>query len=137
LHVEKKYTYSKRAMRKWVRFDTSMDTHTVYISLGSNSGNREGMLLEAYSRISEKVAIPDNRSSIYETAAWGNKDQPAFLNAVLSVQTKIKPDALLGKLLGIEKEMGRKRGPLRWTERCIDLDILFFNSVEEFEYTAS
>jgi 2-amino-4-hydroxy-6-hydroxymethyldihydropteridine diphosphokinase len=68
-------------------------------------------------------------SSLYETAAWGPIEQPAFLNQVLLVQTALPAPRVMRTLLAIEQSMGRQRlqafGP-----RTIDLDILYFNQLE-------
>jgi 2-amino-4-hydroxy-6-hydroxymethyldihydropteridine diphosphokinase len=66
-------------------------------------------------------------SSIYETAAWGNQEQEAYLNQVLRLQTRLGPFALLQQLLDIERRLGRRRDPdSRWQPRTLDLDILFY-----------
>ena len=66
-------------------------------------------------------------SSIYETAAWGNEDQEAYLNQVLRLKTRLGPFALLQQLLDIERRLGRRRDPdTRWQPRTLDLDILFY-----------
>lgn len=66
------------------------------------------------------------RSSIYETAAWGKTDQAPFLNQALKVTTSLEATALMDLVLGIEEQMGRKRLE-RYGSRIIDIDILFFN----------
>lgn len=66
-------------------------------------------------------------SSIYETAAWGNEDQEAYLNQVLRLKTRLGPFVLLQQLLDIERRLGRRRDPnTRWQPRTLDLDILFY-----------
>ena len=98
----------------------------VFIVSGGNLGDRMVNLSRAKNAIAEKIGNITSQSSIYETAAWGKEDQPAFLNQVLEISTKLSPQDLLTSLLSIEKEMGRirteKLGP-----RTIDLDILFYN----------
>ncbi len=68
-----------------------------------------------------------NRSSIYETEAWGLADQPAYLNQVVIAKTNLSATTLLQTLLNIEHQMGRVR-TVKWEQRCIDLDILFYNN---------
>ena len=97
-----------------------------YLLIGGNLGNRLENLQQAREWIGAEAGPIVSASSIYETAAWGKTDQPAFLNQVLLVQTQFPPQPLLEKILSIEQLMGRRRmeklGP-----RLIDIDILFFN----------
>lgn len=98
---------------------------TVYLSLGSNLGERAELLASARTRVGILVGKLEAASSIYETAPWGNADQPAFLNQVVAVTTKLAPRVLLDTLLAIEKSLGRVRSePLG--PRTIDIDILFY-----------
>jgi 2-amino-4-hydroxy-6-hydroxymethyldihydropteridine diphosphokinase len=66
-------------------------------------------------------------SSIYETEAWGYKEQPAFLNQALLIETSLEAEKLMEEILKIEMALGRKReiplGP-----RIIDIDIIYFNN---------
>jgi 2-amino-4-hydroxy-6-hydroxymethyldihydropteridine diphosphokinase len=98
---------------------------TAYIALGSNLGNREHTLSDATRRLSRLGQVVA-RSSLYETEPVGHNAQPIFLNAVVALETRLKPLPLLRALLAIERELGRDRsqavpkGP-----RTIDLDLLF------------
>lgn len=67
-------------------------------------------------------------SQIYETAAWGNEDQEAFLNQVIEIETKKSPQRLLQITQLIENEMGRVRYE-KWGKRLIDIDILYFDDL--------
>jgi 2-amino-4-hydroxy-6-hydroxymethyldihydropteridine diphosphokinase len=95
-----------------------------YIALGSNLGDREKILAAATDRLG-RLGWVVARSSLYETEPVGYRDQPAFLNAVLALETKLEPLPLLYALLSIERELGRDRshgvpkGP-----RILDLDLL-------------
>jgi 2-amino-4-hydroxy-6-hydroxymethyldihydropteridine diphosphokinase len=97
---------------------------TAYIALGSNLGNREQALSSAvgYLRRLGRVLA---QSSLYETEPVGYHDQPAFLNAVVALETQLEPLPLLRELLAIERELGRdrSRGPLKGP-RTLDLDLL-------------
>jgi dihydroneopterin aldolase/2-amino-4-hydroxy-6-hydroxymethyldihydropteridine diphosphokinase len=104
-----------------------MDMHRVYLSLGSNMGDRECNLEESIRQIS-KFAVIKKSSSIYETEPWGLKDQPRFLNQVILVETKLAPKELLSHLITIEQKMGRKKTVL-YGPRLIDLDILFYDDL--------
>lgn len=98
---------------------------TTYILLGTNLGQRELNLTVARGHIGEKIGTILYSSAIYETAAWGKEDQPDFLNQVIMLKTHIDPHSLLEKLLWIEATLGRQR-KVKWGERIIDLDILFY-----------
>ncbi|HVZ16816.1 MAG TPA: 2-amino-4-hydroxy-6-hydroxymethyldihydropteridine diphosphokinase [Terriglobales bacterium] len=99
---------------------------TVYLSLGSNLGDRAENLSHAVAQIGnlgEVTAI----SSFYETEPVEFTEQPWFLNIAVELQTELMPKQLLSALLKIEREMGRKRirpkGP-----RLIDIDIVLFGN---------
>ena len=107
------------------------------ISLGSNLGDRMEMLNKAVAAVS---MLPGTKitgiSKVYETEPVSEVEQDLFLNAVIALETNLSPTALLGACLGIEASFGRwrivKDGP-----RCIDLDLLFYESIkmETFELT--
>jgi 2-amino-4-hydroxy-6-hydroxymethyldihydropteridine diphosphokinase len=97
---------------------------TAYIALGSNLGDRPQVLSSAIrhlSNLGRVVAL----SSLYETDPVGYHHQPAFLNAVVALETHLEPLPLLRGLLSIERELGRDRsqGPLKGP-RTLDLDLL-------------
>ena len=100
----------------------------VYLSLGSNVGEREVNLRTAIAKLAGlgKLAAV---SSFYETEPMEFKEQPWFLNCAVALKTALMPKQFLSRMLRIEKEMGRRRirqkGP-----RTIDIDLLLFgNSV--------
>jgi 2-amino-4-hydroxy-6-hydroxymethyldihydropteridine diphosphokinase len=97
---------------------------TVYLSLGSNLGDREANLRQARERFHTDEMCLLRESSIYETEPRDVPDQPWFLNQVVEVETSLLPRELLEKLQRIETEMGRKRGVIPKGPRLIDLDIL-------------
>ena len=97
-----------------------------YISLGSNLGNREENIRKAIALMREKCNIL-NFSSIYETEPIGYKEQDPFLNCVVKVETRLKPQELLDFILSIEKIFGRIRA-FKNAPRTIDLDILFYEN---------
>jgi 2-amino-4-hydroxy-6-hydroxymethyldihydropteridine diphosphokinase len=96
----------------------------VYLSLGSNLGDRAANLrtaIKELQEIGEVVAV----SSFYETEPMEVADQPWFLNCAVALKTKLMPRQFLTRMLKIERDMGRRRvrpkGP-----RTIDIDILLF-----------
>ncbi len=100
---------------------------TVYLGTGSNVGNRFANLQEALWLCDKRLGEVGAYSSIYETAAWGNTDQQAFLNQVIKIRTPFSPLQLMQKILCVEKSLGRKR-ELKWGPRTIDIDILFYDN---------
>lgn len=98
-----------------------------YLLIGGNLGDREGNLAAAIGHI---VAISKgellSQSALYETAAWGNTRQPAFLNQALQISTGYTAPVLLKKLLAVEEKLGRVRAE-KFGPRTIDIDIIFFN----------
>lgn len=97
-----------------------------YLLLGSNMGNSKMQLSKAVSHIEKKIGKLLRRSSLYSTAAWGNTEQPDFLNQVIIVQTELSAEQTMQQILSIEKKMGRVR-TIKNAPRIIDIDILFFN----------
>ena len=98
-----------------------------YLGLGSNLGDRLENLKEAVSLLDGTDDVEVTRSSrVYETDPIGGpEDQPAFLNAVVEIETSSTARTLLEVCLGVEGKMGRVRGE-RWGPRNIDIDILTF-----------
>ena len=97
-----------------------------YLLLGSNMGNSKAQLVMAIKHIANTVGKPLRQSGLYATAAWGNTNQPNFLNQVIIVETKLTAVEILQSILAIEKSMGRIR-TVKNAPRIIDIDILFFN----------
>lgn len=97
-----------------------------YLGLGSNVGNKAGMIAEAVSRLDATSGIRVvARSADFRTPPWGDTDQDWFLNAAVAVDTDLTPHGLLEACLAIETELGRVR-ERRWGPRRIDIDVLFF-----------
>jgi 2-amino-4-hydroxy-6-hydroxymethyldihydropteridine diphosphokinase len=103
-------------------------SHIVYIAVGSNVGDRKQNFFEALSRLAK---LPNTKilkeSSLYESEPLGDSKE-WYVNGVIEIETKFKPDLLLTKLKNIERAMGRKKVKKRWGARIIDLDILFFDA---------
>jgi 2-amino-4-hydroxy-6-hydroxymethyldihydropteridine diphosphokinase len=109
---------------------------SVYLSFGSNVGNRFKNIQRAIKLLEEIGFDIIKTSSLYETAPWpirdkslnglkGKKEQPHFLNLVIKGKTKLSPEKLLEEIKKIETTIGRK--PARkWGPREIDIDILFY-----------
>ena len=98
----------------------------VYLSLGSNVGDREAQLRDAQARLAATgrlVAV----SSFYETEPLEFTEQPWFLNCTVALETTKSPQELMSEILRIEQEMGRRRVQIKGP-RLIDIDMLLFNS---------
>lgn len=98
---------------------------SIYLSLGTNIGDRKDHLDTAKELLPPHVVV-EEESSIYETEPWGYTDQPDFLNQVIRGRTSLKPKELLAYLKDIEKQMGRKKS-FKYGPRIIDIDILFYD----------
>lgn len=96
----------------------------VFVSVGSNIGDRRAYLQEAVDSLPGLVAV----SPVYETDPVGGPNQGAFLNIVCELDTDLEPSALLGVCHRIESGAGRVRGE-RWGPRTLDVDILWVEGV--------
>jgi len=103
----------------------ALEYNTAYLLLGGNLGNREANLKKAIELLNDKIGNVIAISSLYETAAWGKTDQPAFLNQAVSLQTRLTALEVLERALSIEQELGRVRKD-KWGERLIDIDLILF-----------
>jgi 2-amino-4-hydroxy-6-hydroxymethyldihydropteridine diphosphokinase len=101
----------------------------VYLSLGSNLGERLRYLKKAIEKIGEADSVIIRKvSPVYETAPVGKPDQPRFFNLAVLIETSLPPLPLLDFLLEIEKKLGRERKE-KWGSRTIDLDILLYDEL--------
>ncbi len=98
-----------------------------YLLTGCNLGDRKKNLTHAKELIAIHCGSIVKSSSIYETAAWGNIDQPHFLNQALEVHTSFNAKQLIRHILKVEKLIGRVRKE-KYGPRIIDIDILLFNN---------
>ena len=96
----------------------------VYLSLGSNLGNRRANLAKALRLLRDSVEIV-KVSSVYDTEPVGVGEQPRFLNMMCCIDTDMGPKQLLSFVKGIESKMGREL-KLRNAPRDIDIDIIFY-----------
>ncbi len=100
--------------------------NSIYLSLGSNIGDKTDNLTKAILELSKKMKIV-KASSIYETEPLLFENQNSFLNMILEVEFKGSPDQLLEGIKIIENDMGRE-STFRYGPRLIDIDIIFFNN---------
>lgn len=106
----------------------------VYLSLGSNKGDRVGYVQQATGLLSslnegERVFKIIRTSSLYETQPWLEKNTTWFVNAVIEIKTNLAPQDLLNECQKIEHLLGRNReAEGLYGDRTIDIDILFYNN---------
>lgn len=102
-------------------------TVTAYLLLGSNLGDRAALLAGARQRLAASAGEIIAASALYETAAWGREDQPAFLNQALALRTELSAQELLAQCLTTEQQAGRTRLE-HWGSRTLDVDILLYGA---------
>jgi 2-amino-4-hydroxy-6-hydroxymethyldihydropteridine diphosphokinase len=100
--------------------------HRVFLSIGSNLGEKEKNCLQAIEMLEKAGLIIDKKSSIYITKPWGFKNQPDFANMAVEAFTELKPLELLKLIKKIERKMGRKPS-IKYGPRIIDIDIIFYD----------
>lgn len=101
----------------------------VYLSLGSNKGDRIGYIQQATSLLgaAENVSVI-RTSAFYETEPWNMNSDTWFVNAVVEIKTSLSPKDLLVECQRIESQLGRKHSEAKgYEDRTIDIDILFYN----------
>ena len=105
--------------------------HTVYLSLGSNLGNKEQNLTSAISEIARRIGDITAQSAFLETEPWGFDSDNAFLNAAVCVETQLSPYELLHTTQQIERDLGRiqKSHQGLYHDRIIDIDILLYDDL--------
>lgn len=101
--------------------------HSAVISIGANIGERKNNIRSAILKMGGS-GIVINCSKPYRTRPYGKTDQPCFINMAVTLRTGLEPVELLNSLQKIENELGRIR-TVRWGERTIDLDIIFYDSL--------
>ncbi|HRZ41996.1 MAG TPA: 2-amino-4-hydroxy-6-hydroxymethyldihydropteridine diphosphokinase [Bacteroidales bacterium] len=102
----------------------------IYLSLGSNLGNREELLAKAINLINEAGISTPAVSSLFESEPWGYQSQHPFLNQVLRCITQLTPEDLMGLCHAIEDQLGRTRGSSAgYEDRTIDIDLLLYGKL--------
>lgn len=101
--------------------------HTVYLSLGSNLGDRAANLKQAIASLPPQMTVKA-KSDVYETPPWSYTEQQAFLNQAVMATTYLDPEPLLKHLKRLETALGRQ-ATFRYGPRLIDIDILFYDDL--------
>lgn len=111
---------------------TSSEGEELFLSLGSNLGDREQMLRRAIVLIGERIGTVQRVSSFIETEPWGFQSKHPFLNAACLVQTTLSPEQCLDETQKIERELGRKRKSKDgiYHDRPIDIDLLLYGDLK-------
>ena len=99
--------------------------HIVYLSLGTNLGNRAANLKQAIAWLPPQMTVRA-KSDVYETPPWGHTEQDDFLNQAVKVTTYLEPEKLIKHIKRLEVAMGREAN-FRNGPRLIDIDILFYD----------
>lgn len=100
--------------------------HIVYLSIGSNLGDRLQHLRRARILMSIHCGVLVHISQIYETAPWGETDQDEYLNQAICLHTDLSPQELMRRTQLIENRLLKKKMS-RWGPRTLDIDILLYN----------
>ncbi len=110
---------------------TAMRRHEVYLSLGTNLGNKESNLHKAIEEIDKLIGTVVRQSAFYVTEPWGFKSENMFVNAAVCVNTELSPKAVLNASKDIERNMGRtvKSKNNQYHDRIIDIDILRYDDL--------
>ena len=99
------------------------------LSTGSNLGDRRKNLVSAIGLIKEKLGRILKVSRIYESGSWGYISSNRFYNQCLAVETDLGAEDCLSQILEIERIMGRERSGSGYSDRIIDIDILFVDDL--------
>ena len=107
--------------------------HKVYLSLGSNLGDREATMRSAIEMLNERAGTVDRQSSFIETEPWGFESANRFMNMCVRLLTALQPAELLEATKQIERELGRTQKSVdgQYHDRPIDIDILMYDDLED------
>ena len=109
----------------------STTMHTVYLSLGSNLGDKAQNLRSAIEAIERRIGSVTAQSAFLVTAPWGFTSPHTFLNAAIRVETALGPFDLLRETQSIERDLGRRQKSENgvYHDRIIDIDILLYDDL--------
>lgn len=107
--------------------------HTVYLSLGTNLGEKEQNLLRAIEEIGKRIGPVRAQSAFLHTEPWGFESENSFLNAAVKVDTELSPLVVMYVAQAIERKLGRthKSKNRIYHDRIIDIDILLYYNNDE------
>jgi 2-amino-4-hydroxy-6-hydroxymethyldihydropteridine diphosphokinase len=114
-------------IRKWGGMPNS-DRHTVFISVGSNLGDKMANCRYGIARLTYLKEVTDCVTSpFYRTSPVDYLDQDWFVNAAMRLTTTLTPVVLLDQIAVIQKQAGRNSDKIRFGPRMLDLDIIFYD----------
>lgn len=96
-----------------------------YMLLGSNLGDKEGVILRAVEELSKFALKSPRRSAFYVTEPWGFESEELFYNMALELESNLSPSDMISAIGKIEERLGRVRVGKGYSSRIIDIDILF------------
>jgi 2-amino-4-hydroxy-6-hydroxymethyldihydropteridine diphosphokinase len=105
-------------------------SYTVFLGLGSNWHDKLRQLSDAVAFINSQIGIVKSISSVYESKAVGFESQNTFFNMCIVIETQLAPNELICSVLDYESSCGRIRNSNGYTDRPIDLDILFIDDLK-------
>lgn len=113
--------------------------HIVYLSLGTNLGDKEQNLLRAIKEIGKRIGPIKAQSAFLHTEPWGFESENSFLNSAIKVGTRLSPLQILHRTQHIERMMGRthKSKNRVYHDRIIDIDLLLFYNKESSKESIS
>ncbi len=109
--------------------------HTLVLSTGSNLGNRKRNLQSAVRLMEERIGAVKKSSSVFESPAWGYRSDNFFYNQCHELETELEPGECMSRMFEIEKKLGREqttetaRVKSGYSDRIIDIDILFYDDL--------
>lgn len=114
-----------------MHYSSSTTNHIVYLSLGSNLGEKHQNITRAIEQINQKIGHVVRQSSIINTPPWGFQSDNEFANACIAVETTLSPLQILDATQLIEQGMGRteKSQSGQYHDRIIDIDILLYDQI--------
>ncbi len=101
--------------------------HKVFLGIGGNIGDKLQNFTQVYQLIDKKLGKITAKSSVYETPPWGFHSENMFWNQVLCIDTILEAEELLWRIKEIEEIFGVKSSDERFTDRKMDVDILYFD----------
>lgn len=109
--------------------------HTVFLSLGTNLGDKEQNLKSAINEIAMRIGPVMAQSAFVETEPWGFESENMFVNAAVKVGTALSPLEVLTASQQIERDLGRNHKSVNgiYHDRLIDIDILLYYKEGDFE----
>jgi 2-amino-4-hydroxy-6-hydroxymethyldihydropteridine diphosphokinase len=103
----------------------------VYLSLGTNLDDKKKNISIAVDKIQELIGKRLSLSALYKTKPWGYSSDNMYVNAAISIETKLTPQQVLTATQRIEREMGRTKKSVngQYSDRIIDIDILLYDNM--------